>query len=575
MSQKTLILIIAILSLLSGCSTLQNQSANTPLTEEPQPSLPDRDLEPDILYQLLVAELAGQQQRYDILLGNYLAAAQKTGDAGLAERATHIAVSLKAHQAALTAAQLWHQAAPHNSRAKQVLAGQLILNENLDEAIELLEQLLASDNDTSFDTFTINSQALTEPQREQLIQQLNRLLAIYPNTPQLLFSQTLLLRANEHLEEALSNAEQLHQLQPTPRNLSLLAKLKQQLGDTKEALKVLKKGLKTYPDSRPLQVLYGQLLIDNKQLVEAQRQFAELYDQYPHDEQVKLTLALLSLENGNTQQGEQLLQELTQSSRLANEALYHLGQSAQRQSQPQKAIDFYRQINGGARLLPAYHQLGTLLLEQDQLAELHSLFHDARVSNKKESHRLTIIEAELIAEQGHTDQAFTLLNEALESSPKNINLLYTRAMLAERTNDLQAMEKDLRFILNIEPDNAMALNALGYTLADRTTRYQEALTLITRAKELQPNDPAVIDSLGWVHFRLGDYKLAVELLEEALAAFPDHEVAAHLGEALWFSGDQQRARQVWQKALEETPDSPILKRVIERLSPDLNATTTP
>ncbi|EGH00215.1 TPR domain protein [gamma proteobacterium IMCC2047] len=141
--------------------------------------------------------------------------------------------------------------------------------------------------------------------------------------------------------------------------------------------------------------------------------------------------------------------------------------------------------------------------------------------------------------------------------------------MTEKTNDLVAMENDLRAILSKEPDNAMVLNALGYTLVDRTTRYQEALALITRAKELKPDDPAIIDSLGWAQFRLGNYDEAILLLEQALAAFPDHEVAAHLGEVLWVTGQQQRAREIWKQALQQTPDSVILQRVLERLSPDL------
>jgi tetratricopeptide (TPR) repeat protein len=574
MFKTTLSLITTTALLLGGCTSLQSPATDTSAikTEKPAPS-PPANLEPDILYSLLVAEMAGQRDRYDIMLGNYLSAAKKTGDPGLAERATQIAISLKAHKAALAAAQLWNQSAPNNPQAKQVLAGQLVINQKLDQAIQLLEELLASNGEASFETLTANSQSLTPAQRNELIVQLNRLLDLYPNNPQLLLSQAILLQLNGRSEEALQHAKRLYKTQPEPRSLSLTAKLNHQLGNTDKALADLNKGLKTHSKSRPLRVLYAQMLVDAKQLIKAQQQFSILLEQYPHDNQLKLTLALLSLENDEAEAGDRLLKELTEVPRMANDAYYYLGQSAQKQEQTQAAIDYYQQVQGGNRMLPAYHQLGTLLLQQDKLPLLHTVFAEARQNNAEHSSSLSIVEAELIAEQGHTTTALTLLNNALKKYPGDINLLYTRAMVTEKTNDLVAMENDLRAILLQEPDNAMVLNALGYTLADRTTRYKEALALITRAKELKPDDPAITDSLGWAQFRLGNYEEAIKLLEQAMAAFPDHEVAAHLGEALWTTGQQQRARKIWGEALQQTPDSSILKRVIERLSPDITSPT--
>jgi len=570
MLNKTLCFITSATLLLSGCTGLQTSTPESPAIIEKKPTAAaPANFEPDTLYTLLVAELAGQRNRYDIMLGNYLSAAKKTGDPGLAERATRIAVSLKAHKAALAAAELWHKSAPENAQAKEVLAGQLVISQKLEQAIALLEQLLASNGDANLEALTANSQALTPAQRNELILQIKRLINLYPANPQLLQSQAILLQLNGRSEEALQHATQLYRIQPSPRSLSLTAKLNHQVGNTEKALNDLSNGLETFPKSRALAVLYAQMLVDAKQLIKAQQQFKLLLQQYPLDHQLKLTLALLCLENGDTTDGEQLLQELTKVPEMTNEAYYFLGQSAQKQQLSETAIKHYRQVKAGQRLLPAYHKLGTLLLETDQRYKLQNAFEEARANNPKQRNSLFIIEAELLSEKNDIDTALALLNRALENSPDDINLLYTRAMVTEKTNDLVAMENDLRAILSKEPDNAMVLNALGYTLVDRTTRYQEALALITRAKELKPDDPAIIDSLGWAQFRLGNYDEAILLLEQALAAFPDHEVAAHLGEVLWVTGQQQRAREVWKQALQQTPDSVILQRVLERLSPDL------
>ena len=159
-----------------------------------------------------------------------------------------------------------------------------------------------------------------------------------------------------------------------------------------------------------------------------------------------------------------------------------------------------------------------------------------------------------------------MIVKALEQFPGDTNLLYTRAMLAEKRGDLNGLERDLRDIIAREPDNATALNALGYTLADRTSRYEEAKALIEQAHQLNPEDAATLDSLGWVNYRLGNLDEAERHLRAALARFPDHEVAAHLGEVLWVQGKQREAREVWASALEAKPDSPILRATIKRLT---------
>jgi tetratricopeptide (TPR) repeat protein len=178
--------------------------------------------------------------------------------------------------------------------------------------------------------------------------------------------------------------------------------------------------------------------------------------------------------------------------------------------------------------------------------------------------QLYLIEIESLSKQQRFDAAWQRMAEALEQFPEDLNLIYTRAMLAEKRGNLAGLEQDLRFIIEREPDNAMALNALGYTLADRTTRYAEAHELIARAYELNPDDPAILDSLGWVNYRMGNLAEAEKLLRQALERMPDHEVAAHLGEVLWVSGQQDAARKVWRQALSETPDSSVLQETLKR-----------
>jgi Tfp pilus assembly protein PilF len=179
---------------------------------------------------------------------------------------------------------------------------------------------------------------------------------------------------------------------------------------------------------------------------------------------------------------------------------------------------------------------------------------------------LYLIETEALTNHQQSARAWQTIQQALLLFPDDLNLLYTRAMLAEKRDDLAQLETDLRFILAREPNNAMALNALGYTLADRTTRFDEARQLIEQAHQLNPDDPAVLDSLGWINYRQGRLDEAEAMLRQALERFPDAEVAAHLGEVLWVNGKQREARQVWTQALENTPNSPAIRSTVLRLT---------
>ena len=180
--------------------------------------------------------------------------------------------------------------------------------------------------------------------------------------------------------------------------------------------------------------------------------------------------------------------------------------------------------------------------------------------------QLYLVEVEGLTKQGRLDAAWQLIAQALREHPDDLNLLYTRAMLAEKRGDLGGLERDLRAIIEREPDNSLALNALGYTLADRTTRYDEARRLIERAYALNPGDPAILDSLGWVNYRQGRLGEAETLLRQAFERMPDHEVAAHLGEVLWTAGKQDEARQIWRQALSAKPDSDLLRDTLKRLT---------
>jgi tetratricopeptide (TPR) repeat protein len=178
-----------------------------------------------------------------------------------------------------------------------------------------------------------------------------------------------------------------------------------------------------------------------------------------------------------------------------------------------------------------------------------------------------LIEGQILSDLALHGEAWQLYDQALAVHPDEEDLLYSRALAAEKIDRIDLAEQDMRRILELDPDNVRALNALGYTLADRTDRYEEAFGLIQRAYAIDPDDPAIIDSMGWAHYRLGNLAEARKFLQQAWDMTGDGEIGAHLGEVMWVQGDRDEARRIWAEAKENTPDNPVLRKVLERFMP--------
>ena len=402
--------------------------------------------------------------------------------------------------------------------------------------------------------------------RAGLLQSFNRLQAKYPDNSQLQFGKALLLQQNGQPQEALELLEQQPSKDRPIASILLHARLLQSLERNDEALPLLEKGIEQYPDDKRLRLTYARLLVAEDRLDEAKGEFASLLQQNPDDDDLRFSLALVCLEAKAWKEAIVYLEELVERGSHSEAAHYNLARAYEELGDTASALIEYALVGPGNDYLPAQARQSELLFKAQRAEEAAERLRQARESQPDYAIQLYLIEAEAWSKQQDTERAWQLIQQGLEQFPEDLNLLYTRAMLAEKRDDLALLERDLRFILEREPDNAMALNALGYTLADRTTRYAEAKQLIEQAHQLNPEDPAVLDSLGWVNYRLGNLDEAERLLRRALQEFPDHEVAAHLGEVLWAQGKQKEARKLWREALKQQPDSPILRSTLLRLT---------
>jgi len=563
---------LAVMMFLGGCQSLP-QPGDRPSVDEAAPAAPAAppphpvaSFSEETLYALLVAELAGQRNRYDIALAAYLEQARITRDPGVAERAFRIAEYLGADQPALESSLIWADNDPDNLDAQRVAAIQLARNGHYDESMHYMEKVLQAQGDTHFDFLALAAAESDPETREGLLQSFDRLLRKSPENGQLLFGKALLLQQDGQSEAALEllEAHPASEQEVTP--LLLRARLLQNLGRNEEALALLKAGIRRHPDDKRLLLSHARLLVEMERLDDAQDEFARMVRKFPDDDDLRLSLALVCLEAKDWSEAEVQLQELVERDSYADVAHYQLGRVHEQLGDPEGALGEYAQVGPGNHYLPAQLRQTEILHEDGRPEEASALLAQSRENQPDYALQLYLIEAEALTNSGRTGDAWKVIGRGLEQFPEEPNLLYTRAMLAEKRGDLAQLERDLRFIIEREPDNAMALNALGYTLADRTTRYAEAKALIEKAHQLNPDDPSILDSLGWVHYRLGDLDEAERLLRQAAERISDHEIAAHLGEVLWARGKQQEARQIWARALEEQPDSAILRSTVLRLT---------
>lgn len=520
----------------------------------------------DTVFSLLSAELAGQRNRFDIALDNYVTQAINTQDPGISERAFRIAEYLGADQAALDTSLIWAKNDPTNLEAQRAAAIQLARAGRYDDSMAYMEKVLQGQGDTHFDFLALSAAETDADTRNGLLTSFDRLLKKYPKNGQLIFGKALLLQQNGDAQGALKLLEDNPTNDGDVTPILLRARLLQSMDRGKEALPILEKSIRQYPDDKRLRLTYARMLVEQNRMDDAKVEFSSLVQQFPDDDELRYSLALVCLEAKAWDEAVGYLEDLIARGSHVDSAHLNLGRVYEERNDPQNALVEYAQVGAGNDYLPAQLRQSDILMSNGSVAEASKRLAAAREAQPDYAIQLYLIEAETLANNNQSDRAWQVLGQALKQYPDDLNLLYTRAMLAEKRDDLSQMEKDLRAILKREPDNAMALNALGYTLSDRTTRYAEAKVLIERAHALNPEDPAVLDSLGWVNYRLGNLDEAERLLRQALERFPDHEVAAHLGEVLWANGKQREARKVWSKALEQQPDSPILRSTLRRLT---------
>jgi tetratricopeptide (TPR) repeat protein len=565
--------------LLIGCATQPSGGDSAAAKDaaskaEPTASVPEKPFPADSLYDLLVAEFALRRQAYDVTLQKYTKQAPVLRDAGVSAHTTHLAQFLQRPDEALKSAQLWVELDPQNAEANNTVASLLAQRGQPVAALPYLVVVEEQTGEANFPMLLSGFSQLDQQQRNALVQGIDKLAREYPQNTRLLLAQALIHADNSQFEQALDELQTLLELEPDqPQAVLLEARiLVQQNAD--EPYTRLQQLLQDNPQAKRLRLEYAKMLTSTD-MAAAKEQFEILSAQSPQDSDLLFSLALISREMGDNDAAQAYLQQTIALGQRADEAYYYLGRMAEDDDDSEMAIAHYSKVGVGTEYLAANSRVGVILVEQNELDRSRAYFEAQREQNPQLSEQLYGLEADILSRANATREAMRLLNQALQEMPSSTTLRYSRAMLSEQLGDLESMERDLRTILAADPDNATALNALGYTLADRTTRYAEALELVSRALALQPNEPAILDSMGWVLFRQGQYDESLMYLSRAYAEFPDPEVAAHLGEVLWVKGDKDDAKAVWNTALRRDPGNAILLKTMRRLGAEPAPATSP
>lgn len=560
---------------LAGCSAVQPRSESAPPqaaapAPAPAPAPKEEKLRPfpgDSLYDLLVAEFALRRGDYQMALNNYMQQAFATRDVGVTARATHLAEFLHADRAALDAAQLWVSQEPDNLEAQFTLATQLAKAQRPLEALPHMVKVMEGGSKPNFAVIAAAALAMPEQTQEELLNDFNQLLIQHKDNIDLMTGKALLQQQRGKKQEALALIRKVLDASPNETYAIIIeAKLLEEMGRLPEAYARLDEKVKQNPYNRRLRLQYARLLT-HTDMTKAREQFAILVQQSPDDGDLLLSLALVTKETGALDDAEQYFRQLLELGQHEQEAHFYLGQLAEQRGDHAGAIAQYQQVAPSPDFYPALGRIIALQLQDHHLAEVRKHLRDLRGRYPQNAVRLYLVESEVLMHEKEYKAGTQLLTAALKKFPGQPNLLYARSMFSERRQDMALLEKDLRAILAKDPDNVTALNALGYSLANLTKRYDEAYALIKKALAQKPDDPAIIDSMGWVEYRRGNLDTAQQLLEKAYTAFPDPEVAAHFGEVLWHQGNRDKAREIWLKALKEEPDNDYVRAVIKRLDP--------
>ncbi len=532
----------------------------------------------ELMYRLLVGDVALQRGDTALAARAYFEAARDARDARLARRATEIALAARQRALAAEAARLWAELEPTAERPKQVLAGISSGADGPGVGSEIKTQLeralaeAAAGGQLGEAFLQLNRMLANEPDKAGTLRLIRSLAQPYPDVAEAHFAVALAAYNTGHADVATAGiamqaADRALELKPGWEPGVLLKSEILAKQSPEQAASYLVDFLKTEPESKAGLSALAQVRIQQKRYAEALAILERLWQQDRSNREYQFGMAMLAIQMKDWAKAEALFEEL-QRADYGDDGIveFYLAQIAEETGRHELALERFRAVPEGERGWIAKLRAATVLGKLGRVDEARRYLADLPAVTVQQRVQVRQAEAQLLRDTGDNAAAYAVLTKALETHPDDPDLLYDLAMVAEKLGRIEVVEAKLMRLIELKPNNAHALNALGYTLVDRTPRLAEGLALIERALALAPDDPFILDSMGWAQFRMGKLDEAEQSLRRAMDERPDPEIAAHLGEVLWAKGERDRARAIWEAQLKSTPDNAVLLETVRRLT---------
>ena len=566
-------LVFASATLLVACAVAPAQPVEssppevTPTEQELPKNKPALPLSSELVYDILTAEIAGQRGEIGIAADLYNNAANLVDSPAVAARSTQIANFTRNQPRINRALKRWIEVDPTDADIYIMQVPFLMLKGDYAAVIKNVNTALALAPEQSESYLARVSENLIELAKpEQALSMLQQLKVYQDNDPEALFAYARMAAFSKQYDSALLHVNQVLKEQPAREDaLILKAEVLQRMGNGASAMALLKKPATHKDASENLRFSYAKLLGENNKTAEARSIFLVLNTDFPENEEVIFALGLIAIQEQEGQQAKHYFNQLISLGDNGKQAAYFMGLAEQLNQNNEAAMIWFVSVPvDSQRFEAAQSNYINLLADSGQMKKARLHLKLLRTEQPNKALQYYLFEASFLRERDQDQAAFDLYTEALQQFPGQTELLYGRAMVAEPLNYLSVLEDDLRAILEKEPNNSHALNALGYTLADRTNRYQEALALINKAVELSPNDAYYLDSLAWVHYRLGHLEQAERFMKQAVAIQSDAEFLAHLGEILWQQGKHAEAKKAWSDGLKKDSNNKLILSTMSR-----------
>jgi tetratricopeptide (TPR) repeat protein len=568
------------LLILCGCALAPASQATTAQDAPAQdpaglPNAPQGGTEPkagdtpavEAQFHVMAGEMAAGRQQPGTAAKEFLAALDYQPDPQLAARATAQALLAQDDKLALDAARKWQAIDPTSLDVREVIT-RLALRTGQDEEAYKQCASIVRDHPGGLDDGFHHVALLLQQEADKgpaAMALMDRLVAQYPREAAAYQAQGLLALRFNKPDAAEQAAREAIKIKPSKEASLLLVGALVKKGDLPGADQVMDGVLKNNADGREVRLGYARLLIESGQMDHGREQLERVLKEEPGNTEAHFTLALMDIDQRKYDEAESHLQIVAKKPDRIGDAEYFLGRIAEDRHQYQQALRHYEKVTSGQQGLDAAVRRAVMLGKLNRVNDARNILESLREQFPPLSDRFLMAEGEILLEDGAYDQALELYGEALQEEPDNDEILYARSLVYERMSRVPESEADLRKILGHTPDDARALNALGYTLTVHTDRLDEADKLVSKALLLTPDDPAVIDSMGWLRFRQGRPQDALPLLQKAYAQFPDGEVAAHLGQVMWALGDKDKARALLAQAARNDPDNSQVRDALKRI----------